>query len=244
MCGLRGRAPRKHRAALAKRGQQGHYHRGCDPHGPEYIMFETSERYQMDDADGMIYLIMPYRKQWHQIFSLFIGILLSGCMMIPIIIILYTSGMAHALFTEQPVALILPFMLFGILLLVAFIEIIWQLTGREIITITDEYFQIRHQIPGFGVTKKIPAARISEVHVSGQPDLWHAFWTRRSSAFWDYKRGRISINCERTILGEVQTYRFGSILDTNDSKHIVETILERFPRYALPPGDMRKNNYV
>ncbi len=195
------------------------------------FMFDTPERYQIDEADGAIYLIMPYRKQWYQIMSLIIGILASGCIMVPIIIILYASGMAYALNKENPVALIIPFMILLILLLFSYVEINWQLKGRELITITDEYVHIRHQIYGFGVTNKIPAEIISGIHLSKQNDLFHSFWTRRSSAFWSFTRGRVSITGGHTFLGEAQTYRFGSILNEEESNHIVEIILKRFPRY-------------
>jgi hypothetical protein len=203
----------------------------------QYIMFDTSERYQMDEADGVIYLIMPYRKQWFQIISLLIGISAGGCIMIPVIYYLFISGLANALNKEQPVALIFPFMILLILLIFSFLEIIWQLTGKEIITISDESIHIRHQIHGFGVTNKFPEAIISGIYVSRQTDLWQTFWTRRSSSFWNYRRGRISINCGRTFLGEAQTYRFGSILDEEGSNHIVEIILKRFPRYEHPPSN-------
>jgi hypothetical protein len=200
------------------------------------IMVNTSERYQIDEADGVIYLFMPYRKQWYQILSLILGVLASGCIMLPVFIFLYASGMAYAINKETPVALMLPFAILLLLLLFSYIEIIWQLTGQEIITVTDDYIHIRHQMRGFGVTNKLPASIISEIHISRQNDLLHSFWTRRSSAFWSYQRGRITINCGRTFLGEARTCRFGSILDEAGSNHIVEIILKRFPRYKLQPN--------
>jgi hypothetical protein len=194
-------------------------------------MLDISTRYQIDEAEDVISLIMPYRKQWYQILSLIIGVLASGCLLCPIIIILFTSGMAKALYRETPAAVILPFVILFILIIFSYIEILWQLTGREIITITDEYIHIRHQMHGFGVTLKLSAAGISEIYASRQNDLLQSFWTRRSSAFWSYTRGRIAVNSGRSFGGGLQTYRFGSILYEKDSKRIVEIIQKRFPRY-------------
>jgi hypothetical protein len=200
-------------------------------------MYETTERYQIEEADGVLYLVMPYRKQWYQILSLTMGILASGCILLPVMIIFYTSGMAYTLYKENPVILIFLSMMIFVLLIFSYIETIWQLTGREIITIADDFIRLRHQIHGFGVENKLPAAIISGIYLSRQNDLLHTLWTRRSSAFWSYKRGRISINCGRTFLGEAQTYRFGSILDEESSFHIVGIIQKRFPQYTNQPND-------
>jgi hypothetical protein len=196
-----------------------------------YIMLDTSKSYAVDEAEDVISLIIPFRKQWYQILSLIIGVCASGCVLSPVIILLYTSGMVNALINETPIALILPFVILCFLLLFSYIEILWQLTGREIITMTDDYIHIRHQIQGFGITIKLSADKISGIYVSRQNDLLHSFWTRRSSAFWSYSRGRIAINSGRSFLGGVKTYRFGSMLDEEGTNNIVEIIQKRFPRY-------------
>ena len=195
-------------------------------------MIHTPQHYVVNEKDGVLQLTMPYRTQWFQTIGLIFACVLILIIILPIIIYSYISRIAYSQNIEQPIIYtLLPLFIILLFLAILIIEILWQLIGKEVVYISDESITISHQIFGLGITNIHHADEISGIYVSNQTDLWQSFWINRRYKFWNYKRGRISINCGKYILGGVITDRFGSILDEEGSHHLVSIIISRFPKY-------------
>ena len=133
-----------------------------------------------------------------------------------------------------------PFLFLAILLVVGplmLVESLWLLCGVEIAEITENQITIKHQILGLGISKNFEAQGIEGVFVSNPRNI-QVDDSAREFKFISFKRGIVAINYGKTLFGGPRTYRFGSMLDREDAKRIVERIHERFPQYKY--RDRRK----
>jgi hypothetical protein len=202
-------------------------------------MMPSSNHYRIEESGDALQLIMPYRTLWFQTMVLVILSGIIGCIILPLLPYSYIGGMAYTVNKEQTISLLFLPISILITLTIFSIEILWQLIGKEEIIITNENIYIRHKILGLCIANKYHADKISGVYVSSKTESWQTMDISRRFRFWNYKRGRISINCGLTPFGEVNTDRFGSILDEEESQYIVAIIQKRFPKYEYQPVDQR-----
>jgi hypothetical protein len=130
-----------------------------------------------------------------------------------------------------------PFLILSSLLqLFIFIDVLiegaWQLTGREVAEINNDFIALRHQIFGVGFTKKYYADKLDGVFVTYKEIRWHYYLTsRKASSFHLFRLGNIALNHGKTLFGGVKSAHFGSILEEGEARQIVGMILQRFPQY-------------
>ncbi len=188
-------------------------------------------RFSVEDRGAALRFIFPYRKQWFQILILALVFAVLLAIYIPFILNLLTNSL------RPPTGNMLPVFLLNVVLLLVVsgtwvVELLWQLTGKEIVEISDEGITLRHHVLGLEIPRRHPAYTINGLFVSRQKDGWlPPFGSSMVSAFTSFKRGKIAFNSGRTILGGAVTFRFGSILDEEEAKQIVTIIHQRFPRY-------------
>jgi predicted DNA-binding WGR domain protein len=129
----------------------------------------------------------------------------------------------------------LPFALILILVSVLMVlELPWLLLGLEIVEVSGNHIVIKHQVLGFGITKKFSLNRVNGVFVSRQDnsDVNYYFDAKELKFFFlSFKQGKVAVNYGKTILGGINTIRFGANLDEGEAKQIVKLIHEKFPQY-------------
>jgi hypothetical protein len=97
---------------------------------------------------------------------------------------------------------------------------LWNVTGKERITINNVSLTIKREIFGYGRAKEYEAARISNLRVSPQP--FSAFNFSASLQFWGIGGGVIAFDYG------ARTCRFGSAVDEAEAVQIIEKIKERY----------------
>lgn len=86
-------------------------------------------------------------------------------------------------------------------------HLLWGMFGKEILNVTNQEIKLKDSILGFGKTIRIPAYEVTAIEFN-QPSV-----TEES----DYP-GKILLNRGTKV------YSYGSNLDVNDAKHIIELI--------------------
>jgi hypothetical protein len=188
-------------------------------------MYTEIRNYIAEDTGSFLKFYLPWRKSWFKIF------LLLPSVVIGIYIIFFSPVWQAFIYDSVTLLLFLPFLaillLFGGLTLT---ELLWQFRGLEIVEIAKNRVTIKHQIFGINISKNLRANKIDGVFVSKKgEEYWLVF--NRDYEFLNFKKGALAINYGKTLWGSPRTYRFGSILNREDAKRIVQLIHERFPQY-------------
>lgn len=93
---------------------------------------------------------------------------------------------------------------------------------------------IKHQVLGLGLARKFSLNRVNGVFVSRQDnsDLNYYLDSKELKFFFlSFKQGKVAINYGKTILGGINTIRFGASLHEGEAKQMVKLIHEKFPQY-------------
>jgi len=96
---------------------------------------------------------------------------------------------------------------------------LWQIMGKEILTVRGQTFKIRRDIGGFGFDKEYNLIQVRDLrvgHVEFNPVDFSS-----SLQLWGVGGGVIAFEC-----GE-RTYRFGAGLDKEEAKQIVTAVKQR-----------------
>lgn len=103
-----------------------------------------------------------------------------------------------------------------VVMLIAIIQFIrhllWGMFGKEILNVTNQEIKLKDSILGFGKTIRIPVHEVTVIEFN-QPSV-----TDES----DYP-GKILLH------RGTEVYSYGSNLDVNDAKHIIELIKNKIP---------------
>ncbi|MDZ7291905.1 MAG: hypothetical protein ONB44_09660 [candidate division KSB1 bacterium] len=103
--------------------------------------------------------------------------------------------------------------------------LLWQLAGKEIITVTSSTITVRHQVLGLGTSKEYHAQHIKNLRLSpaahDPQDWWFA--ATNFSAFED---GRICFDYGTKIV------QLCSQIDEAEAKQIFAELQHRFPHYC------------
>ncbi len=188
-------------------------------------MLTTTQHYTVENLGSSLRFTLPYRKSWAR--SLVIILVLLGSPLLPLSFIFQPTDL-----TRQ---LPLPFIVFAMiswatLAILMVVELLWFALGLEVAEVDDNHIVIRHQIFGVGISRQLHSDSIHGVFVSRQRNDWFTY-SDRGFRFADFKKGLVAINSGKTIFGEPQTFRFGSILNEAEAKQIVTMIHQRFLRY-------------
>jgi hypothetical protein len=101
--------------------------------------------------------------------------------------------------------------------------------GQEKVTITSRLICIEHGFFGFWLSGKIyKASQIQGIFISSVFDEMPRY---RGDEYENYYRGRIGFNIDKKFWGSRITIRFGSCLEQDEARQILQVIFERFPQY-------------
>lgn len=188
-------------------------------------MLTKTQHYTVENLGSSLRFTLPYRKSW--IRSLFIILLLLSAPLLPSLFIFQPTAL-----TRQLPLLFIAFALimWAIMAVLMVVELLWFTLGLEVVEVDNDHITIRHQIFGVGISKQLYSDNIKGVFVSRHRINWLTY-SDRNFRFFDFKKGLVAINSGKTIFGEVQTFRFGSVLNEDEARQIVVMIGERFLRY-------------
>ena len=170
---------------------------------------------------------IPYRKFAWRIFGLSFGLLfIATQFLLPY----FTTLISEEIYPAPMISLSFGLILISILMV---LELLWLLLGLEVVEVDSNHIVIKHQVLGFGLTRKFNLKRVNGVFVSRQDsDLNYYLDTKEFKFFFlTFKRGKVAINCGKNIFGGINTIRFGANLDEGEAKQIVKLIHEKFPQY-------------
>ncbi len=203
----------------------------------------VSQHYTVEDLGSSLRFIIPYRTQWLTTLLLALGILF----IVSILVTVTWSGSKLIQAMGFRAIVLFPVICLGVLIALLtgayeFVELLWQVMGKEVVEVHDDSIALRHQILGAGITRRYHVDSVSSVFVSPPTDTWltaryspgvSLFSRSRfgSSAFRSFKRGRVALNSGKTVFGEDDTFHFGSSLDEEEAQYIVATIHQKFPQY-------------
>ncbi len=196
-------------------------------------MLITTPHYKVENLGASIRFISPYRKSEFRAFVSIIS--LGSILLLPLLLPIIMPGRIDlALVLRSPVSpiiiLAIIFAVIGVIL--QLIELLWLVTGLEVVEISENQIIVRHQVIGLGISRKFRSESITGVFVSRQKNDWLTYFPmERGNRFLDFRKGLIAINYGKTILGKPKTFRFGSSLNHEEAKEIVAIIHQKFLQY-------------
>jgi hypothetical protein len=114
------------------------------------------------------------------------------------------------------------------------LDVLWELFGRETVTITADQISLRHDLLNWHIKKTFQADTLNGLYVSKLEREFLMRSMHRSPiaiGFYSFTRGKIAFNSGRALLGGPRTFRFGTVLDGDEARQIVAIILKKFPHY-------------
>jgi hypothetical protein len=193
-------------------------------------------RHTVEYLDGNLQITLPSKKNylrmvWYVVWLamwafislnvfIFIAFLLGG------VVITFVSSAGKA---GDPTSflLILAFLGFFFVALVAMggavlYDLLWQIVGREVISVDPEQLQVARQLFGLNKTSDYSLVHVSDLRV-GAPTQISRLLPKVFALLLD-NDGMIAFDYG------AKTYRFGLEIDEAEAKQIVGKILERLPR--------------
>lgn len=102
---------------------------------------------------------------------------------------------------------------------------LWQVMGKEIVTVHGQIFRTRRDIGGFGFDKEYALVEMRDLRTT--PIRFNPLDLSSSLQLWGVGGGIIAFDYG------VRTYRFGAGLDEAEAKEVVTAIKQR---YRIPEG--------
>jgi len=104
----------------------------------------------------------------------------------------------------------------------AAVALIWTLSGRERVTLTDQYLDVRREALGFGRSRRYDLTSVKDLRVSLLPSSTMSWGNGAHS--WNYSgAGAIAFDYG------AKTVRFGASIDEAEAKQIVTQLVSRSP---------------
>ncbi len=101
---------------------------------------------------------------------------------------------------------------------------LWQLKGREVITVSARAISIRREIAGYGYSRHYEVAEIRRLRVA--PLSFNPFDFGSSMALWGIGGGALAFDYG------FKTYRFGAGIDEAEAYIILQAIADRLPHLS------------
>lgn len=193
-------------------------------------MITLPQNYSVENLGESINFSVPFKKFLGQIIGA--GIYMLAFFAI-IVYAIFSMSMPASTMTVP--ASFIPFLILGFCL--SIIESLWLLYGMEILEVRNAHIVIKHQIFGFGLSKKFHSNKVNGVFVS-QSKIADQFLWQSNKGFKpaDFTKGMIAINYGKTLFGGVKTFRFGTNLNEGEAQQIANLIQEKFPQYKYSPS--------
>jgi len=124
-----------------------------------------------------------------------------------------------------------------IVILEAWIEVLWRLSGREIVEISASTIRIRHRNLLIGWSKSFATSQIrcifiSRLKITAQhPGGLAGLKERR---FWSFRRGKLAFKYGPDYFGQGNFYRFAPLLDAEEADEVLDTICTKYPQFICP----------
>lgn len=208
------------------------------------IIQPPSDRHTVQDDGSALHISIPSRKS--TLYLIFIGFWLIGWLAGEIMV----GGMVIAglvgLLSDSPLisSFDVPSLAGGGLFVLAWLVLwtvgggfalyafLWQLVGREVITISYEGIAVQRAVFRFGRKKEYLAAHIKGLRVAPFSMVPHMFGWNRMGYHMGMTGGLLAFDYG------AQTFRFAAGVDEAEAKHILEKVIVRFPQYRCRDADI------
>ncbi|MBH0209408.1 MAG: hypothetical protein HP495_13035 [Nitrospira sp.] len=184
----------------------------------------TDTRISIADTAEGLRILMPCRKSWFVI--CFLAFWLCGWAVAEVMVAnQFLKGDSPP---EGELFMLAWFGVWTVGGVVAMYAWLWQLMGKEMLTVRGQTFKIRRDIGGFGFDKEFTLGQMRDLRIRSAGSSPLDF----SSSFqlWGIGGGVVTFDC-----GE-RTYRFGAGLDEAEATRIVTAIRQRFRISESSPG--------
>jgi hypothetical protein len=104
---------------------------------------------------------------------------------------------------------------------------LWQIKGREVVTISPTALTIRNEVLGCGRSRHYDVCEIRNLRVASL--TYNPFDFRSGLAFWGIGGGLIAFDYG------FKTYRFGGGIDEAEARIILQSIVSRVPSLSRAP---------
>jgi hypothetical protein len=188
------------------------------------VKVEPSQpRWRLEEGAGSLTFVIPARRHWLVLLFLSLWILgwAIGELLVPARLLGRSREAGENLFM---VVWLVAWTLGG---LVAIYLWLWNLAGREIVTVREGTLAIRRAIDGLGRSREFDAAHIEGLRVASQ--LWNPWDPASRLRFWGVGGGTIAFDYGAT------TYRFGGALEEAEARQMVARLARALPAGATAP---------
>jgi hypothetical protein len=181
-------------------------------------MITPSQNYTVENSEESINISVSFKKLWGDIIS------------VGVEIFIFLALVVYAIFNISIPAFFVPFLILFFALFL--FELLWLVYGVEILEVRNAHIVMKHQIFGFGLSKKFQSNKVNGIFVS-QSKIDDQFLWQLTKGFMpaDFKKGMVAFNYGKTLFGSVKTFRFGTSLNEGEARQIVNLIYEKFPQY-------------
>jgi hypothetical protein len=193
------------------------------------MMYSATGRYTVEDMGTTLRFEMRCRKNWLEI-----GVI--GIEIMVLIGVLYLSwitsrgDLANYVLSSTYTIISIAFDLIAFVYVLS--DGLWQIVGKEVAEVDNDYFTIRHLIFGRGVSMKLEAQKVNNASVTFQEKNWkNSVLSRKLSGFLSFKSGNITLSYGKSRLSMLKNARFGAILEEAEARQVVGMIVGRFPQY-------------
>lgn len=178
----------------------------------------TKLRFTIEESPDALTITIPSRREWFlTVFYGFLSILMFGPCLLPLLFDRGTMGFAMGM----------PFVLMMLIAWVMFVlvvipESLWNIAGRQVVTLKADELSIENVIPGCRRSKEYRLPDAQALRVS--PKEWNWAFRPGWSGFWRFSRGPLVFDYG------AGTVRFGGELDEAEAKIILAVIARRCPQ--------------
>ena len=188
------------------------------------ILLPPSFHYTVSDSISTLRFEFPVKKNWFIILFCFVALGVILYSVSPFLLKLLKGDLSIPTKDwEFILSLLMYIFAFG----VSVVELLWGLSGKEVVEVNREAIMIRHDILSAGVRKKnIPAEKVRGLRIAGKRSLLYK-GRRVSLGYSNFEQGTIQIKMDRRN----KSFGFGAILTEEEARQIAGAICSRFPRY-------------
>ena len=173
-------------------------------------------RISITDTSQGLRIVIPYSRSWFVIF--FLGFWICGWAVAEYMVSSqFLKGDAPP---EGELFMLAWFGVWTIGGLVAIYALLWQVMGKEIVTVYGQMFRTRHDIGGFGFNKDYDLVQMRDLRTT--PVGFNPLDLSSSLQLWGIGGGVIAFDYG------ARTIRFGAGLEEGEAKEIVTAIKQRY----------------
>jgi hypothetical protein len=199
------------------------------------VIQPTPIRYVAVDRGDSLEISIPSIKERFTIleivgFIIHLGFSLVWLLLIrAFVAVAIAQGVAFLLTNCTTLFLLICFSLWSSYIILDLCGLLWRLSGKEVVLISDQAISTKSQIVGVGPKREIPAEQVTALQIvpvdqqgrSRLPMGWGMALQR-----WGLDAGMIEIRSEK------RSFRFGCAIDEAEAKQIIAEIGQRFPQYV------------